>query len=83
MSSLIAKHLVNRKKEIKVRYLEKIDDLKKWQADFTDQEYRFLNHLDGDGIRNLMKDACPERLLWRHLKFILKHWEKMVDAKSA
>jgi hypothetical protein len=31
MSSLVAKHLVGRKKEIKVRYLEKIDDLKKYR----------------------------------------------------
>jgi hypothetical protein len=36
MASLIAKHLVNRKKEIKVRYLEKIDDLKRYQDDFSD-----------------------------------------------
>jgi hypothetical protein len=83
MSSLVAKHLVGRKKEVKVRYLEKIEDSKKWQDDFSDQEYRFLNHLDGDGVRNLMNDPCPERLLWRHLKYILKHREKMVDAKSA
>jgi hypothetical protein len=68
---------------VKVRYLEKIEDLKKWQDDFSDLEYRFLNHLDGDGVRNLMNNPCPERLLWRHLKYILKHREKMVDAKSA
>jgi hypothetical protein len=30
-----------------------------------------------------MNNPCPERLLWRHLKYILKHREKMVDAKSA
>jgi hypothetical protein len=30
-----------------------------------------------------MKDTCPERLLWRHLKYILKHREQMKDAKSA
>jgi hypothetical protein len=51
----IAKKLIKRNKPIMVRYLRKIEDLHDWVRVFEPLPLRFEPHLDGSGIRKLMK----------------------------
>jgi hypothetical protein len=54
-AGLIAQKLIKRKKPIMVRYLRKIEDLHEWVRTLDPLPLRFEPHLDGDGIRKLMK----------------------------
>jgi hypothetical protein len=38
---------------------------------------RFDSHLDGVGIERFLKKPCPERRLWKHLKWIRDHKDKI------
>ena len=76
-AGLIAQKLIKRKKPIMVRYLRKLEDLHDWVRTFDPLPLRFEPHLDGSGIRKLMKTNEPEKLLWRHAKFIRDNWEKI------
>ena len=78
----IAKKLVERGKPIMVRYLRKIEDLHDWVRTFDPLPWRFEPHLDGRGIRKLMRSKEPEKILWKHAKFIRDNWEKIVDNDS-
>jgi len=60
-----------------VRYLRKIEDLHDWVRTFDPLSLRFEPHLDGSGIRKLMRTKEPEKLLWRHAKFIRDNWKKI------
>jgi hypothetical protein len=75
---LIAKKLVFREEEIKLRYLEKFLILR----DLTDCSFRFEHPLDGRSLKNLMKEPYPEHLQKRNLNAPLIIG-KMTNAKNS
>lgn len=45
------------------------------------QPFRIENHLDGPGINGILAKRCPERILWRHLRWIRDNKEKLKHLK--
>jgi hypothetical protein len=31
-------------------------------------KWKFESHLDGEGVNLIMRENCPERIFWLHLK---------------
>ena len=74
VSFIAMKFITRNKTPVLVRYFLKIRDCHTWISDMPPLSRRFEHHLDGKGIDKFMKDECPERLLWRHVKFIRDNW---------
>jgi hypothetical protein len=74
VSFIAMKFITRNKTPVLVRYFLKIRDCHPWVSDMPPLSRRFEHHLDGKGIDKFMKDDCPEKLLWRHVKFIRDNW---------
>jgi DNA-binding NtrC family response regulator len=69
------KFIQRNKAPVLVRYLMKIRECHTWISDMPYLGLRFEHHLDGKGIDKVMRTGYPERLLWRHVKFIRDNWK--------
>ena len=80
----LGRKFLTRSKTVLIRYLYKIHDSRHWVSKIDDRQYRFEHQLDGTGIKDLWKrkDVRPEEILWKHLKFIGDHMDKLVDLES-
>ncbi len=80
IAKLIAKRLVDGQLKVKARYFWKIADLRGFLVSLPDSAYRFQHQLDGQGVKNLISKPDPEKRLWEHVKYIIKHLADMKDA---
>ncbi len=79
---MIAAKFISNNKPILVRYLWKIEDCHSWVKCMKPLTRRFEPHLDGEGVNKFMSHKEPERLLWRHVKFMRDNWRDMTDETS-
>ena len=63
-------------------YLVEIYDRSNWAEVFAAMPLRFQPQLDGRNIKALMRLAEPEKRLWKHMEYVINHWEKIVDSKT-
>ena len=63
-------------------YLLKIYSMKNWAEKFDPIPRRFQPQIDGRNIGALMRLAEPEKRLWKHIEYIINHWDKIVDEKT-
>ena len=74
------KFITRNKTPVMVRYFMKIRECHTWISDMPHLGRRFEHHLDGKGIDKFMRTGYPERLLWRHVKFIRDNWKNINEA---
>jgi hypothetical protein len=79
---LIARKLVERKEPVLLRFIYRINDFYKMAAEMKPMKWKFEPHLDGEGVNNIMKEDCPERIFWLHLKYIHDHKDLMTSRKE-
>ena len=71
------KFVTRNRTPVLVRYFMKIRECHPWVSDLPYLGRIFEHHLDGRGVDKFMKKDHPERLLWRHVKFIRDNWRKI------
>jgi hypothetical protein len=79
VASLVAEKLIKEGKPVMMRYIKKIENCYLWAQMMTPLGRRFEAHLDGVGVDRILKCPCPERIFWRHLKWIRDHKDKLSE----
>jgi hypothetical protein len=79
VASLVAEKLIKEGKPVMMRYIKKIENCLLWAHMMAPLGRRFEAHLDGVGVDRILKCPCPERIFWRHLKWIRDHKDKLSE----
>jgi hypothetical protein len=75
-ATLIAKGLLKPEepKPLLLRYFLGIQRCKQWVNDLLPLKFKFEPHLDGPGVRMILRSACPEKLIWEHFDYVRRHY---------